>query len=374
MILSESEIQDARILIVDDQQTNVDLLEQILSQAGFTSVLGITDSTEAVSLYQAFKPALVLLDINMPVMDGFQVMEGLEALEEESYTPVLVLTALQDEETRLRSLQSGAQDFLTKPFNTLEVITRIRNMLRIRLLHQKVALHNFTLERTVRERTWELYETRLEIVQRLGQAAEYRDNETGNHIIRMSKMCMHLGSLAGMNKEQKELLLQTSPMHDVGKIGIPDSILLKPGKLTADEWEKMKQHTMIGAKLLDGHSSELMLMAKSIALSHHEKWDGSGYPYGLQGVDIPLVGRIAALADVFDALTSSRPYKQPYPVEKALEIIKAGRGSHFDPELLDIFFLHFDDFLAIKDSLSDENQQNVTDLILSERDAQIASN
>lgn len=368
MILSESEIQDARILIVDDQQTNVDLLEQILSQAGFTSVLGITDSTEAVSLYQAFKPALVLLDINMPVMDGFAVMEGLNALEEDSYTPVLVLTALQDEETRLRSLQSGAQDFLTKPFNTVEVITRIKNMLRIRLLHQKVALHNSTLERTVRERTWELYETRLEIVQRLGQAAEYRDNETGNHIIRMSKMCMQLGQLAGMNKDQAELLLQTSPMHDVGKIGIPDSILLKPGKLDADEWAKMKQHTVIGARLLDGHSSDMMLMAKSIALSHHEKWDGSGYPYGLKGIDIPLVGRIAAVADVFDALTSSRPYKDPYPVEKALEIIKAGRGNHFDPELVDLFFLHLDDFLAIKESLQDENQQNVTKVVLSERD------
>lgn len=368
MILSENEIQDARILIVDDQQTNVDLLEQILSQAGFTSVLGITDSTEAVSLYQAFKPALVLLDINMPVMDGFEVMEGLNRLEEESYTPVLVLTALQDEETRLRSLQSGAQDFLTKPFNTIEVITRIKNMLRIRLLHQKVALHNTTLERTVRERTWELYETRLEIVQRLGQAAEYRDNETGNHIIRMSKMCMQLGQFAGMNKDQAELLLQTSPMHDVGKIGIPDAILLKPGKLNAEEWGKMKQHTVIGARLLDGHNSDMMQMARSIALSHHEKWDGSGYPYGLRGVDIPLVGRIAAVADVFDALTSSRPYKDPYPVEKALEIIKEGRASHFDPELIDLFFLHLDDFLAIKESLLDESQQNITEFVLSERD------
>lgn len=368
MILSDREILDARILIVDDQQANVDLLEQILSKAGYTSVLGITDPTEAVPLYQAFTPDLVLLDINMPQMNGFDVMAGLNEIEQESYTPVLVLTALQDEETRLRSLQSGAQDFLTKPFNNLEVITRINNMLKIRLLHKRVAQHNVTLEHTVQERTKELYETRLEIVNRLGQAAEYRDNETGNHIIRMSKMCERLGVLTGMNKAQADLLLHSSPMHDVGKIGIPDAILLKPGKLTADEWSKMKDHTVIGAKLLEGHGSDLVTMARSIALSHHEKWDGSGYPLSLKGEDIPLVSRIAAIADVFDALTSARPYKEPYPIGKALEIIKDGRGSHFDPVLIDLFMGNLDDFLEIKESLLDEAQQNVTEVNWSQRD------
>lgn len=368
MVLPESEVLNARILIVDDQQTNVDLLEQILTEAGYTSVLGITNPLEVIDLYQAYSPELVLLDINMPEMDGFQVMEGLAKIEQESYTPILVLTAMQDEETRLRSLQSGAQDFLTKPFNNLEVITRIKNMVKIRILHKKVANQNVELERTVGERTYELYETRLEIVHRLGQAAEYRDNETGDHILRMSNMCMRLGIHAGMSNEDAELLLHTSPMHDVGKIGVPDAILLKPGKLTSEEWEKMKSHTTIGGRLLTGHASDLMQMAKTIALTHHEKWDGSGYPKSLAGEDIPLVGRITAVADVFDALTSRRPYKEPYSVEVALDIMRDGRGKHFDPRLVDLFLTNIDDFLLIKKGFVDESASEGIEVKWSQRD------
>lgn len=368
MVLSENEILNARVLIVDDQQSNIDLLEEILTEAGYTSVLGITNPLDVIDLYQAYSPDLVLLDINMPEMDGFQVMEGLSKIEQESYTPILVLTAMQDEETRLRSLQSGAQDFLTKPFNNLEVITRIRNMLKIRILHKRVANQNAELEKTVKERTFELYETRLEIVHRLGHAAEYRDNETGDHILRMSNMCMRLGIHAGMSNEDAELLLHTSPMHDVGKIGVPDSILLKPGKLTQEEWVKMKAHTTIGARLLSGHPSDLMQMARVIALTHHEKWDGSGYPNSLSGEDIPLVGRVAAVADVFDALTSSRPYKEPYSVELALDIIKDGRGKHFDPELVDLFVNNIDDFLLIKRGFVDETASEGEEIQMSQRD------
>ncbi|MEA1968000.1 MAG: response regulator [Thermodesulfobacteriota bacterium] len=367
MIL-EKEILNARILIIDDNQGNVDLLEAIVSGAGYTSVLAITDPREAENIYKAYQPHLVLLDINMPYLDGYEVMELFKKVEKDSYIPVLVMTALQDNMTRINALESGAQDFLTKPFDRLEALTRIHNMLKIRLLHNQVQNQNVILEQQVKIRTLELEETRLEIIRRLGQAAEYRDTETGAHIIRMSKMCALLGGLVGMGDQQINLLLNASPMHDVGKIGIPDSILLKPGKLTSEEWQTMTQHTVIGGKLLDGHKSELMTLARDIALTHHEKWDGTGYPNGLKKEKIPVCGRIAALADVFDALTSRRPYKNPYPIDKTLEIIKQGNNTHFEPKLVDLFLKNIDAFVKIKKELSDDDYQTNDDFYLSERD------
>jgi len=310
----------------------------------------------------------VLLDINMPYLNGFQVMEQFKCIEKDSYIPVLVLTAQHDEETRLRSLAAGAQDFLTKPLNKTETLTRIRNMLRIRLLHNHVRFNNLILEQKVQERTIELHDTRLEIIRRLGQAAEYRDNETGDHIIRMSRMCALLGEMAGMTAERTELLINTSPMHDIGKIGIPDKILLKPGMLDKEEFEFMKKHTTIGGKLLEGSGAEIMVSAREIALTHHEKWDGSGYPRQLQGEEIPLEGRIAGLADVFDALTSKRPYKDPYPIEKACEIIRQGRAKHFDPHLVDLFLGNLEMFKKIKDEMSGEEDTVPANFQLSERD------
>ncbi len=367
-MISKQELLKSRLLIIDDNSANVELLEEILSSEGYSSVLGITDSRKAEQMYISYRPHLVLLDINMPYFDGYQVMEQFKKIEEESYIPVLVLTALQDKETRIRALSEGAQDFLTKPFDQLETTTRIENMLKVRLLHDRVKNQNVILEQKVQERTLELQETRLEIIYRLGRAAEYRDNETGQHIIRVSHMCKLLGSLSGVSDQEAELIFSASPMHDIGKIGIADSILLKPGKLNHEEWEAMQTHSTIGEDLLGGHKSELMLTARDIALNHHEKWNGSGYPQGLKGTKIPVEGRITAIVDTFDALTSRRPYKDPYPVEKACAIIQEERGQHFDPELTDIFLANIDQFVQIKNKFADKNEENTTDYQLSERD------
>ena len=367
-MISDKKILNARILIIDDNQSNLDLLKDILATEGFTSLLCITDPRDAKNIYLAYDPEIVLLDINMPYFDGYQLLEQFKDVEKSSYVPVLVLTALRDDKTRIRALKAGAQDFLTKPFNSLETIIRIRNLLTVRILHNQVKNQNMILEKKVQERTIELKETRFEIIHRLGRAAEYKDNETGAHIVRISKMSFLLGQFAGMTDEQADLLLNTSPMHDIGKIGIPDSILLKPGSLDAEEWKIMKDHTIIGANLLGGQSSYLIKSAGEIALTHHEKWDGSGYPHGKKGREIPFEGRIVGIVDVFDALTSKRPYKDPYPMDKALSIIKQERGRHFDPELTDLFIKHYHSFVSIKKELSSEQDTASANFRLSERD------
>ena len=352
----DQQLLEARILVVDDQPVNVKLLEKILDTAGYSNVVSTTDSREAASLFQQSATDLVLLDLNMPHKDGFEVLEEIRALEKD-YPPVIVLTALKDVDSRVRALESGARDFISKPFDRVELLSRMHNMLEVRLLHKAAQNQNNILEEKVRERTQELEETRMEIIRRLGRAAEYRDNETGLHIIRMSKFSQILGLAAGMTEQEAEMLLNASPMHDIGKIGIPDSILLKPGKLDADEWQTMKTHSTIGAKILSGHHSKLMEMAREIALSHHEKWDGSGYPKGLSGEDIPLSGRIIALADVFDALTSERPYKKAWPVEEAIDYIKDNSGKHFDPTLADLFIANMDKIITVRDKYAEPDEQ-----------------
>lgn len=343
----QSDIKQASILIVDDQPVNVKLLEKVLAAEGYTQVFSTTDSRNAIELYQKHQSDLVLLDLNMPHIDGFGVMDGLQALAED-YPPILVLTALKDRESRVRALEGGARDFVSKPFDRVELLSRIRNMLEVRLLNKAMKNQNQRLEEKVRERTMELDNTRLEIIRRLGRAAEYRDNETGLHIIRMSKYSELLALALGMSEEEGRMMLNASPMHDIGKIGIPDNILLKPDKLTPDEWAIMKTHTTIGADILKGHHSDLMQMAGEIAITHHEKWDGSGYPKGLKGKEIPQVGRIVAVADVFDALTTARPYKKAWPVEEAVQYINDNKGTHFDPQLVELFQDKLNDLLDIR--------------------------
>lgn len=337
-MISEKDIKASRILIVDDEQANVALIEKILELDGYQNFTSTSDSTQAVELFQNLQPHLVLLDLNMPVFDGFDVMDQLSAIESDNTFPsILVLTAQTDRETRIRALTGGAKDYVHKPFDRVELLSRIKNQLEVKRLYEMVQNQNNELEEKVAIRTEELQATRLEVIHRLGLAAEYRDNETGLHIIRMSKVSSALAEAAGLDTDQCELILNSSPMHDIGKLGIPDSVLLKPGKLNDEEWKVMQGHTTIGAEILSGGDTELLEQAQLIAISHHEKWDGSGYPNGLKGEEIPLVGRIVALADVFDALTSERPYKKAWSVRQAVEYIKEMSGTQFDPALVDVF-------------------------------------
>ncbi|HET8731082.1 MAG TPA: HD domain-containing phosphohydrolase [Moraxellaceae bacterium] len=352
-------IRRAHILVVDDEETNLKLVDGILRNRGFENVTLVSDPREVVASYQARRPALVLLDLNMPHLDGFEVMAQLKALNDPLLPPIVILTAQSGRDFLLRALEAGARDFVAKPFDRHELMMRVRNLLEAEMAHRLLHDQKSVLEEMVRQRTEELHHTRLQIVQRLGRAAEYRDEETGNHILRMSHTCALLARKIGWSEYQIDLILNASPMHDIGKIGIPDAILLKPGRFTPPEWEVMKTHAAIGGQLLDGDSSDLMVMARDIALSHHEKWDGSGYPGGLAGEAIPMAGRIAALADVFDALTSCRPYKPAWPVEMALDYVRAQRGNHFDPQLVDVFFTIVPQVLEVRDRFAEESADPV---------------
>lgn len=317
------------VLVVDDTPENLDILSEVLRDTYQVKVA--TRGQRAMEIVRRTPPDLILLDIMMPEMDGFEVCHRLKKDYTTRHIPVIFATASIDPRDELRGLELGAVDYITKPFSPPVVLARVRT-------HLALYDQNQELERKVRHRTTQLNETRLQIIRRLGRAAEYKDNETGLHVIRMSHYARLIGLAAGMDELEADLLLNAAPMHDVGKIGIPDSILQKPGKLTAQEWEIMKTHAAIGAEILgDSQGSGLLDMASVVAMSHHEKWDGSGYPLGLAGEEIPRVGRIVALADVFDALTSKRPYKEAWPLQEAVDWIVAQSARHFDPHLVDCF-------------------------------------
>ncbi len=350
----EQSIHTAKILIVDDEPSIVTLLQDILNTAGFTAVRSAMDVLDIVDIYQTWHPDLIILDIHMHPADGFQIMDILKPLEPD-YLPILVLTGDTSRGVRQRALETGARDFLNKPFSTVEALARIRNMIEVRLLQRELRMHNALLEDKVRERTRELQETRLEIIRRLGRAVEYRDNATGLHVIRMSYFAESLAQAYGLSATECELLLHASPMHDIGKIGVPDRILLKPGQLDPEEWAVMQTHAAIGAEMLAGNGSDLMQMAYTCALTHHERWDGSGYPNGLREESIPLVGRITAICDVFDALTSPRPYKRAWSVEEAVAEIETRSGTYFDPALVVRFLDILPDISLIQQRYAEPN-------------------
>lgn len=349
--------KNASILVVDDELANIRLLEKMLATMGYKNVVCTQDPKQTLPLYQEHNSDLILLDLNMPELDGYGVMEQLNTLTEGSLPPILVLTAQHMQSYRQRAFDSGALDYVTKPFDADELLSRVRNMLEIQMSQKYMRHQNDILEKKVLERTQAIHDTRLQIVRRLGRAAEYRDNETGLHIIRMSKMAVVIAKAAGMDDEKCDLLLNAAPMHDIGKIGIPDYILLKPGKLDPDEWGVMQTHAQIGADILSGDDSDLMIMAHDIAVSHHEKWDGNGYPNGLKGDTIPIAGRITALADVFDALTSERPYKKAWAIQDAVNLITEESGKHFDPRLVDLFLENLSEIVAIKNKYAEPENQ-----------------
>ncbi len=336
-MISLQQIFNARILIIDDQKLHSLFLKEILQHEGYKNVFCLMDPLKAISTSKEYHPDLIILDLFMPQLDGFQVMEQLHGFRLEHYLPILAISADKSSIIRLRALQSGATDFLDKPFESVEILIKIRNMIELRILHNQIASQNKLLEFKVEERTKELRYTQYDIIRRLAQAAEFRDGDTGIHIIRMSQYAKKLGEALDLSALECDLLHHASPLHDVGKIGIPDSILLKPGKLTAEEFEIMKTHTTIGAKILAGSESPVMKLAEVIALTHHERWDGKGYPYGLKMDEIPFVGQICSICDVFDALTSSRPYKEAWSIEDTVEEIKRMRNFSFNPKIVDRF-------------------------------------
>lgn len=328
------------VLVVDDTPENIDVLVGILKDD--YNVKAAINGDMALKIVHAAQPDIILLDIMMPGIDGYEVCRQLKEDYTTRHIPIVFITAKIGVRDELMGLDLGAVDYITKPISPPIVKARVQTHL---------ALHNQNreLDRKVHIKTRQLHETRLQIIQRLGRAAEYKDNETGMHVIRMSHYTRILGIAAGMSETEVDMLMNAAPMHDIGKIGIPDKILKKPGKLDQEEFEIMKTHCQIGAEIIGDDASELLQLAKVVALTHHEKWDGSGYSNGLAGSDIPRVGRIVAIADVFDALTSRRPYKDAWTVEDAVKQLGSAAGEHFDPQLVPLFTNALPEVLKIKE-------------------------
>ncbi|MDO9547792.1 MAG: response regulator [Candidatus Marinimicrobia bacterium] len=339
-----------RILIVDDDEGIRMILGEYLTMQGHEYETA-SDGLEALAKVK-LDIDLVLMDVNMPNMDGYEVIKRIRSVPEHQDLPIIMVTAMASREDRLRAVRAGANDFIAKPIDQTELEVRTMSLLRMKDILDTIKRHKSELEDKVQQRTAALrksldemvdaqrntYAAYLDTIRRLAIAAEYRDEGTAAHIMRMSNYAAVLAKGLNFPPGQIEIILQASPMHDVGKIGIPDGILLKKGKLEDKEWEIMRQHTIIGSRILNESNSDFLKAGELIAATHHEKWDGSGYPNGLKGEEIPRLGRICAVADVFDALTTKRPYKEAFSNEEAFDIIRKGRETHFDPEVVDIFF------------------------------------
>jgi putative two-component system response regulator len=350
-MLAES-IHSAKILVIDDEPSHTRFMADVLRLDGYTRIKSLNDSRGSLSLFVEYQPDLIILDLNMPYLDGFQVLDFIRPLVGEALClPILIVTAEASFEARTRALSSGAMDVILKPFLAQEVRLRVRNLLTVRFQQlalenqrrsleiQKRDLEDEVIRRTceLEESQLELKEAQLEVVVRLARAAEQRDDGTGQHTQRVGLICSLLAQTMNLPESQITLLRRSALLHDVGKIGIPDAILLKPGRLTDTEHAVMQRHCAIGSGLLSGGHSQLVCMAERIALAHHERWDGTGYPQRLSGNDIPLEGRIVAVADVFDALSHERPYKAAWSMEQVVEEIAGQRERHFDPQVVDAF-------------------------------------
>lgn len=328
---------DISLLVIDDEKANVDLLIRILRREGYERVRGTVDPEDAVPLALVDHPDIVLLDLHMPRRSGIEVMHALRECRDFRDPFVVILTGDVSSTAKTHALSSGARDFITKPFDVVEVVLRIANLADLRTVHKALYQSNATLEAKVLARTAELELARSDIIHRLGMAAEFRDDDTGQHTRRVGTAAATLARSLGWSDTDASLIERAAPLHDVGKIAIPDHILLKPGKLDDAEMAIMRTHTTAGARLLSASSSPLIEYAREIALTHHEKWDGTGYPHGLAGTGIPVAGRVVALVDFFDALTHDRPYRSRFAVDRVIAMIQSERGSHFDPDIVDVF-------------------------------------
>lgn len=337
------------LIIVDDNPTNLLLFRHLLQKFDGATVDCFADPEEAIAWCEEHEPDLILLDYMMPRMDGLEFIRRLRALQRRAEVPVVMVTADTEKEVRYQALELGAQDFLTKPIDKIELTTRVRNLLALRKSRQQLANRAAWLAAEVKQATAEIAAREKESILRLSRAAEYRDPETGAHLLRMSSYTQLIARRLGLPEAEQELLLEAAPMHDIGKVGTPDSILLKPGRLSPEEFEIMKQHSTIGYEILRDSPSPLLQCAATVAYTHHEKFDGSGYPRGLAGEAIPLWGRITAVADVFDALTSQRPYKNAWPLDEARDFLKNYAGVHFDPACVEAFLSGWPEMLAIRE-------------------------
>lgn len=368
------DVKASRILMIDDESLNIDVVRSYLLREGYSNVRATAHAIEALPLIGEFRPDLILLDVHMPDVTGLDILKTIRADRETAMIPVVILTASSTSETKLEALECGATDLLSKPVHRGELLARIRNVLSAKAYQDRLCRHSEELEEAVHKRTAELEASRLEVIHCLARAAEFRDDDTGQHIIRVGRYARLIGEELGLPPAHLEILEPAAQLHDVGKIGVPDAILLKPGKLTPEEYEVIQRHCGFGKKIVDclpareadllrrhaelgsrimdiGHSP-VLLMAKRIALTHHERWDGTGYPLGLSGEDIPLEGRITAAADVFDALSSKRTYKPAFPLEKCFQIMEEGRGTQFDPQVLTAFFARREEIVQVQIELA----------------------
>jgi putative two-component system response regulator len=353
------------ILIVDDQPQNIELLEAYLVPQGYEVITAATGE-EALGKLSGNQIDLILLDVMMPGMDGFEVTRRVRQDSLHRLLPIILVTALKETEDRVKGIEAGCDDFLSKPVDRVELLARVRSLLKVKAYNDLLSNYREELESEVTKRTEELKRAfekikaaSLDTIYRLSMASEYKDSYTGAHTRRMSRYSAAVARRMGLDENTIENILYAAPMNDLGKIGIPDSILMKPAKLDSREWEIMKLHTVIGARILKGSDAEFIRMGETIALCHHEKWDGSGYPNRLTGTEIPIAARIVAIADVFDALTSKRPYRKPFSLEGSLAIIREGRESHFDPDVVDAFFAIQDEIFAIKNQSVEDNKETL---------------
>jgi putative two-component system response regulator len=377
--VTPEDVLTSRVMIVDDEEVNIRVVRKLLQRLGYQNISSMTDSTQVLAELRRQQPDVLLLDVMMPEVSGFAILEAMQSDDALRTIPVLVLTAMSDRKTRLSALEFGANDFIEKPIDKAELAHRIRNALIMRACQSQLRSYADDLRTAVRQRTRQLSRSRLEVVHCLASAAEFRDDDTGQHVIRVGHFAKLIAHHAGLPRSFVDMIGFAAQLHDVGKIGIPDSILLKPGPLTEEEFDFMRRHCDMGNRVLsashvcdrilfgaddveaDGLSpseetwiSPVSVMAATIAMTHHEKWDGSGYPNGLAGEDIPIEGRITAIADVFDALSSKRPYKDAFPIDRCFEILREGRGKHFDSQLVDVFLSRRSDI----EQIQIENREN----------------